>query len=101
MGTRIELQALLEELLGSRNVYYDPPASLIMNYPCIRYSRSGMQTNHADNNKYLKRNYYDLIVISKKSDPEVVDKILELPYSSLGRPYVAENLHHYPITLYY
>ncbi len=101
MGTRSELQLKLEELHESRNVYYNPPASLLMNYDAIRYSLSSIQSDYANNIKYRNMKCYDLIVISKRPDPEVVDKILELPYSSLGRPYVADNLHHYPITLYY
>lgn len=101
MGTRLELQSKLETLLESRNVYYNPPASLLMKYDAIRYSLSDIQTNYANNIKYKNTKCYDLIVISKKPDPVVVDRILELPYSSLGRPYIADNLHHYPITLYW
>lgn len=101
MATREELQAKLEELLGSRNVYYNPPANLEMKYDAIRYSLSGIQSPYANNAKYTKTKCYNLIVISKRPDPEVVDKILDLPYSSLDRPYVADNLNHYPITLYY
>ena len=101
MATREELQATLESLLGSRNVYYNPPQNLEMKYDAIRYSLSNIQSKYANNNKYSKMKCYDLIVISRRPDPAVVDKILELPYSSLNRPYTAENLHHYPITLYY
>lgn len=101
MRTREELQSTLELLLGSRNVYYNPPQNLEMKYDAIRYSLSNIQSKYANNIKYSKMKCYDLIVISKRPDPAVVDKILELPYSSLSRPYVAENLHHYPITLYY
>ncbi len=101
MATREELQLKLEELLESRNVYYNPPANTQMKYDAIRYSLSDIDIAYADNNKYKKMKCYDLIVISKRPDPEVVDRILELPYSSLGRPYTADNLHHYPITLYY
>lgn len=101
MATREELQLKLEELLKSRNVYYNPPANIQMKYDAIRYSLSDIQSDYANNNKYTKLKCYDLIVISRKPDPEVVEKILELPYSSLGRPYMADNLNHYPITLYY
>lgn len=101
MATREELQSTLETLLGSRNVYYNPPASLTMHYDAIRYSLSNIQSNYANNKKYKNMKCYTLIVISKKPDPVVVDKILELPYSSLGRPYPSDNLHHYPITLYW
>lgn len=101
MASREELQVTLESLLGSRNVYYNPPQNLEMKYDAIRYSLSNIQSKYANNNKYSKMKCYDLIVISKRPDPAVVDKILDMPYSSLNRPYVAENLHHYPITLYY
>ena len=101
MANREELQSTLESLLGSRNVYYNPPQNLEMKYDAIRYSLSNIQSKYANNIKYSKMKCYDLIVISKRPDPAVVDKILEMPYSSLNRPYVAENLHHYPITLYY
>lgn len=101
MATREDLQAKLEELNGNRNVYYNPPANIQMKYDAIRYSLSNIQSDYANNNKYTKMKCYDLIVISRKPDPEVVNKILDLPYSSLGRPYTADNLNHYPITLYY
>lgn len=101
MASVNELQLTLEELNGNRNVYYNPPADMYMEYDAIRYSLSTIDVAYADNNKYKKMKCYDLIVISIDPDPEVVDKILELPYSSLGRPYKADNLHHYPITLYY
>lgn len=101
MGTRLELQTMLESLLGSRNVYYNPPATLTMKYPCIRYSLGGIQTTSANNAKYSKMKRYEGIVISKESDPEVVDKILDLQYTSLSTPYKADNLNHYPFTIYY
>lgn len=101
MATREELQVKLEELLKSRNVYYNPPANIQMKYDAIRYSLSELVSSYANNNKYKNNKCYDLIVISKKPDPEVVEKILELPYSSPGRPYMSDNLNHYPITLYW
>lgn len=101
MSSRLDLQNKLEDLLGNRNVYYNPPENLVMKYPCIRYSKQGIDTRYANDKKYKKMNRYDLIVITKQADPEIVDELLELPYSSLGTPYKAENLHHYPITLYH
>ena len=101
MGSRLELQTLFEELLGSKNVYYQTPANINMKYDAIRYSLNGVDTKHADDSNYTMTRRYDVMVISRKPDPEVVDKILQLPLSSLGRPYPAENLYHYPITLYF
>ena len=54
MNRRLELQSKFEELLGSRNVYYNPPATLKMQYDAIRYSLSGLHTAHANNAKYSK-----------------------------------------------
>lgn len=101
MASRIELQAKLEELLGSRNVYYNPPTSLNMEYDCIRYSLSTIVGKKADNINYSKVNQYDLMVISRRSDPEVIGKLLDLPYCTMGTAYISDNLHHYPFTLYY
>jgi hypothetical protein len=101
VASRIDLQSKLEELLGSRNVYYNPPDNLRMQYNAIRYSLGGVQTRSADDVKYSKMNRYELIVITRESDPEVVDKLMELPYCSMGTPYKSDNLNHYPLTLYW
>ena len=101
MASRLELQSKLEELLGSRNVYYQPPESLKMEYPAIRYSKSIISSNHADDMKYSNFTSYEIIVIDRKPDNNVIQKILELPYSSHDRHYVSNNLHHDSINLYY
>lgn len=101
MGTRLELQSKLEELLGSRNVYYQAPESVKMEYPAIRYSRSDIDVDHADNSAYLKNKRYELIVISKKPDEPVIEKLLELPYCSFGTSYKSDNLYHDTLVLYY
>ena len=101
MASKPDLQTKLEELLGTRSVYYQPPDNITMSYDAIRYSLTSPDTHYADDIKYKNTKCYDLIVIAERSDPEVVDKILELPYTSLGRPYVSDNLYHYPITIYY
>lgn len=101
MSSRQKLQKEFETLLGSRNVYYQPPNNIVMQYDAIRYSSTTPKVIHANNMKYLKLKCYDGIVISKKPDPEVVEKIMDLPYTSFGSPYVADNLYHYPFTIYY
>lgn len=101
MAQRQELQSKLEELLGSRNVYYQPPSSVEMKYPAIRYAKAKIDSKSANNKKYLNRTLYDITVIDYRPDNPVIDKILELPYSSYDRPYVASNLNHDVIKLYY
>ena len=101
MANRLDLQSLLEELLGSRNVYYTPPESIKMQYPAIRYSKKKIESVHADDSKYLMRDCYELIVISKRPDNPVIKKLLALPYCSYDRHYVADNLNHDVLTIYY
>ena len=101
MATRLELQSKLEELIGSRNVYYQPPESLKLEYPCIVYSKSDMEANYANNQKYSRFKSYSLTVIAKKPDNEIIDKLLNLPYCSYDRNYKTDNLEHDVLTLYY
>ena len=101
MASRLDLQTKLEELLGSRNVYYQPPESLKMEYPAIRYSKSRLESRYANGIKYSKNTCYEVIVIDKNPDNEVIQKILELPYSSFERHYVSDNLNHDVINLYF
>ena len=101
MDKRLKLQSNLEKLLGSKHVYYQPPASLKMEYPAIRYSKSNISSRHADDIKYSNFTRYEIVVIDKKPDNKVIDEILSLPLSSFDRHYVSDNLNHDVITLYY
>ena len=101
MASRLELQEKLEELLGSKSVYYQPPESVKMEYPAIRYSKSRIDVKRADNSIYSKNIRYELIVIDRKPDNPVIDKLLELPYCSYDRGYNADNLNHDVLTIYW
>ena len=101
MASRLELQSKLEELLGSNNVYYQPPSSVGMKYPAIRYSKASIDSKHANNKKYLNKTLYDIIVIDHVPDNPVIEKLLELPYSEFDRSYPTNNLNHDVIKLYY
>ena len=101
MGKRVDLHKIFEGLLGSKNVYYQAPETLKMEYPCIRYSKVDIDSKHADNIKYVNTNAYDAVVISKLPDNEVIEKILELPLTSYDRHYVSDNLNHDVIRIYY
>lgn len=102
MLTRVELQSKLEELLGSKHVYYQPPESLKMEYPAIVYSKKDIKSTNADDIKYSFDNCYEVIVIDKKPDNVVIEKmLLTFLYSSYDRHYKADNLNHDVLTIYY
>lgn len=100
MRTRIELQAKLEEFLGSRNVYFQPPATVMMQYPAIVYTRSEIRSRHADNVGYIRHYRYDITVIDKKIDNPAIEKLLDLPSAQFNRHYTIDNLNHDTISLY-
>lgn len=99
VNRRLELHELLCEVLGSRNVYYQPPASVQMQYPAIRYSRYNIENEPADNIPYKQSHFYQLTVIDADPDSEIVHKISKLPMCVFDRHYAADNLNHDVFTI--
>lgn len=98
---RVELHELLCSILGSRHVYFQPPESIKMEYPAIRYSRSKIESTKADNSRYLGNVRYSIIFISRTPNNNIVDELESLPYCSHERFYTAENLNHDVFTIFY
>ena len=101
MGNRLDLQAMLEKLLGSNNVYFQPPASVKMQYPAIVYSRSRIDNSHADDGVYMQSLEYEVIVIDRDPDSEIVMKVSRLPRCRHERHYTADGLNHDAFKLIY
>lgn len=101
MASRLELQTELETILGSRNVYFQPPESIRMSYPAIVYSRARIDNRHANDSVYKQDDAYEIIVIDRNPDSEIVRKISKLPKCRFDRHYKADNLNHDVFTLYY
>jgi hypothetical protein len=101
MGTRKNLQVILENLLGSKNVYFQPPESAKMQYPCIVYSRNKATTKFSNNNPYSINMAYQIIVIDKNPDSDIPGKIAKLPMCVFDRHYIVDNLNHDSYILYY
>ena len=101
MGSRLELQTLLEGILGSRNVYFQPPESVQMRYPAIVYSRDTVESIHANDNVYSLRHRYSVTVITDDPDSVLIEDISSLPLCRHDRYYTSDNLNHDVFTLYY
>ena len=101
MANRLVLHNKLIELLGNKNVYYQSPENLKMEYPAIRYSKEDIDSKYANNKKYINTNLYTIIVIDKKPDNPVIEKILELPMAEYDHHYASNNLNHDVIKIYY
>lgn len=94
MAPRLDLQTLLEQILGSRNVYFQKPPTFKMLYPCIIYRRDEIDTEFADNKPYSGRKRYLVTVIDADPDSDIPDKIAALPHCVFNRFYVADQLNH-------
>lgn len=98
---RTELQLVLEDILGLRNVYFQPPESTRLVYPCIMYSLSSDDDRFADDTRYKNLRRYSLTVVDKNPDSQIPERIKTLPYCSFDRFYTADNLNHFAFSLYY
>lgn len=98
---RLKLQELLEEILGTRNVYFQPPANVKMNYPAIVYQRDALDSKFAGNRPYSLTKRYEVTIIDRDPDSSIPDRVAALPLSSFSRHFVVDNLNHDVYTLYF
>ncbi len=101
MASRLQLQTELEEILGSKNVYLQPPGNTQMQYPCIVYNRDSARTEFANNYPYSYTQRYQVIVIDRDPDSFIPTKIGALPMCLYERFYTADNLNHDVFTLFF
>lgn len=102
MASRLSLQSELEELLGSKNVYFQPPASVRINYPAIVYSRNDIENTFANNSVYKQDFAYSITVIYCDPDSDLPIKVSSaFPSIRFDRNYVSDNLYHDVFTLFY
>lgn len=101
MATRLQLQSKLESILGSRNVYYQPPATLQMKYPCIVYDLDSYDSIYADNDPYALLRRYQITYIDRNPDAPVIEELLKLRTARFDRVFVNDGLYHYILRIYY
>lgn len=101
MGRRADLHHILEATLGSKNVYFEPPESFKLTYPCIVYFLDAHHEALADNDQYSLSKRYAMTYLTFSPDDVMVDKLERLRFCHLSRHYTASNLHHYAYTIFY
>lgn len=98
---RLELHSVLVKLVDPNKVYFQPPSSIKMTYPCIVYELNDIDVTYANSIKYKNKKRYMLTVIDQDPDSEIPNKLLTLEYSSFDRHFITDNLNHYTFTLYF
>lgn len=99
--TRESLQCLFECTIDSKNVYFQPPASIQIKYPCLIYELEDLTPVFADDLTYLLHNSYQVTYITRNPDDCNIRKIASLPQVRFSRYFSADNLHHYIYIMYY
>lgn len=99
MAQRSDLQTLLETF--APNVYFQPPETLKITYPCIVYKRDNEYTEFADDLPYHRRKRYQVTVIDRDPDSGIPDKVGDLPLCRFARFFTADNLNHDVFNLYF
>ena len=97
---RLDLHEKFLSVLGSNNVYFQPPESIKIKYPAIIYSLDNIKTGYADNEKRYMFDRYRVTLVDPNPDNEFIDKIMRLPYSEFNNHFVTSGLHHYNFTIY-
>lgn len=107
MDKRLELHEILCGIVnitepdGDRHVYFQPPESVKIKYPAIIYSRNDIDNRFANNDVYKQTYNYQVTVIDRDPDSEIVDKVSKLPTCRFNRHFVSDNLNHDVFILYY
>ena len=98
---RSTLQNLLESILESPYVYFQPPSTIKMHYPCIVYERSRIDGDHADNLVYKLNVQYTVTVIYTDPDSALPFEVAKIPTANHSGHFVSDNLYHDVFTIYY
>lgn len=99
MGQRSGLDATLRSITS--NVYFQPPESIKLTYPCIIYRLNNIDAKYANNLPYNWHTQYILTIIDRDKDSSLVDAVKTLPFAAMERAYTASNLYHYQFRIYY
>jgi hypothetical protein len=103
MDRYLALRNILLDALptDAKNLYFQPPEGIKLEYPCIIYGLSNMKTKYADNSPYSIKKMYKITIIDKNPLSEIVDSVALLSLSDFDRFYVADELNHFVFNLYY
>jgi len=102
MGTTLDLQNELKEILGSDNVYFQPPSNVKMHYPCFVFERGSGSQSFADNKTYRFTKRYKLTHIGYDPDDDIVETVVRhFSMCRYDRHFVNDGLQHDAFDLYW
>lgn len=100
MRTYRDLLHLLQQAVKNNRVYFQPPENLKIVYPAVVFHLSKIEIDHASDAPYKGAREYSVTLITKDPEPDVIDEILKIPYSSLDTTYISDGMNHFVFTVY-
>ncbi len=95
------LNDVLKGLLGSNNVYFQPPENRSLLYPCIVYEQTQPSVRHANNVPYNMQAQYQVTLIDRDPNSSTFKKLVNLPLCTNRTNFTTENLNHWVFDLYF
>ena len=101
MKTRDEIQTLLEDAIGNKNVYFQAPPNTGMTYPCMVYKFVKPDVKYADNTPYLLTGHWEVHHMYKSVKNDLKEKMLFIaPYVTFDRRLVNSGVYNDYYTIY-
>ena len=100
---RLKLQQELETLLGSKHVYFQPPESIKLQFPCYIYKYERPDVTRADDTIYNLYDRYQLTYVTKSPVDPLINETLYHFGSLISQDtsFTKDNLNHYIFSIYY
>lgn len=100
MRTYRDLLHMLQQAVRHNQVYFQPPENLKIVYPAVVFHLSKIEIDRASDVPYKGAKEYSVTLITKDPEPDVIDEILKIPYSSLDTTYITDGMNHFVFTVY-
>lgn len=100
MRTYKDLLYLLQQTVKHNRVYFQPPENLKIEYPAIVFHLSTIKVDHGSDVPYKGAREYSVILITKEPEPDSINEILKIPYSSLDQTFISDGMNHFVFSVY-
>lgn len=100
MRTYKDLLHLLQRAVKHNRVYFQPPENLKLGYPAIVFHLTKIKVDHADDVPYKGAREYMITLITKDPEPDALEEILKIPYTTLDSTYISDGMNHFVFTSY-
>lgn len=100
MRTYKDLLHLLRKAVDHDRVYFQPPENLKLGYPAVVFHLTKIKVDHADDAPYKGAREYMITLITKEPEPDALEEILKIPYTTLDSTYISDGMNHFVFTSY-